>query len=64
MGLNRALIAGAIAALPLALAASPAQADDSVQVMLEELNGSGASGTGTLTVTDNGDLRVYLETPV
>ena len=59
---NRALIAGAIAALPLALAASPAHADDSVDVMLDELNNSGASGTGTLTVTDNGDLRVYLET--
>ena len=62
MGLNRAMIAGAIAALPLAFAASPAQADDSMNVMLDELNGSGASGTGTLTVTDGGDLQIHLET--
>ena len=59
---KRVLIAGAIAAVPLALAVSPAQADESVNVMLEELNGSGASGTGTLTVTSDGDLRIHLET--
>ena len=59
---KRVLIAGAIAALPLAFAASPAQADDSVNVMLDELNGSGASGTATLTATTNGDLQVHIET--
>lgn len=62
VGRKHALIVGAMAALPLAFAASPASADESVDVMLNELNGSGATGMATLTAMDSGDLRVHIMT--
>ncbi|MEV6302142.1 hypothetical protein AB0M02_22190 [Actinoplanes sp. NPDC051861] len=47
-------------AVLLVATASPARADESVQVRLLELNRSGATGTATLTALDNGDLRVSI----
>jgi hypothetical protein len=40
--------------------AAPASADTQVTAQLEESNGSGVTGTATLTATDNGDLRVVI----
>ena len=44
----------------LVLSAVPASADTKVTAQLEESNGSGVSGTATLTATDDGDLRVVI----
>ncbi|PRX18316.1 sortase family protein [Actinoplanes italicus] len=48
----------AVAAMALAVAPSPAYADESVHVRLLELNSSGASGTAVLTALPGGDLRI------
>ncbi len=52
-----ALLALPLMALPLAFAA-PAQAEESVDITLNPLNTSGASGTATVTANDNGSLSV------
>ena len=44
----------------LVLGAAPASADTKVTAQLEESNGSGVSGTATLTATDDGGLRVVI----
>ncbi|WP_213005626.1 hypothetical protein [Paractinoplanes toevensis] len=60
MKLSRILLTvPAVAALLLATPAA-ALADESVHVKLLELNKSGASGTATLTATDDGDLKVSI----
>ncbi|GAB3408783.1 LPXTG cell wall anchor domain-containing protein [Flindersiella endophytica] len=57
----------AVLAIPAASAlfmlglAAPALADDSVDVRLDALNDSGASGTATLTIESNGDLAVSID---
>lgn len=57
----------ALLALPAAFAmtllgtAAPANAEESVNVQLDELNSSGATGTATLSVTPEGDLEVAIE---
>ena len=60
MRLRRILLAVPAAAAILLLAPSSAYADESVQVQLDPLNKSGASGTATLTALDNGDLKVSI----
>ena len=49
-----------IAALAILCLPASAQADTTVKAKLVELNGSGASGTATLTATDNGGLKVVI----
>jgi hypothetical protein len=61
MRLSRVLLAAPTAALVLAFA-SPAHADESVHVQLQDLNATGAKGTATLTVMNNGDLKVSIRT--
>jgi hypothetical protein len=51
------ILAAASAILCLPMSAS---ADTTVKAKLVELNGSGASGTATLTATDNGGLKVVI----
>jgi MYXO-CTERM domain-containing protein len=58
--LRRTLLALPAAAAILLAAPGAAYADESVQVRLDALNNSGASGTATLTTTDNGDLKVSI----
>lgn len=60
MRLRRTWLALPAAAAILLLAPAPAFADESVQVQLDPLNKSGASGTATLTAMDNGDLKVSI----
>ena len=60
MRLRRTLFAVPAAAAILLLAPTAAFADESVQVQLDPLNKSGASGTATLTAMDNGDLKVSI----
>ena len=54
-------------ALVLALAGlllvtvAPVRADTTVTAQLDEANGSGVTGTATLTATDNGGLRVVIQ---
>src|SRR5688572_3377536 len=57
--LRNSLILAATSAL-LCLPMSAA-ADTTVKAKLVELNGSGASGTATLTATDDGGLKVVIE---
>ncbi|CAN5790875.1 hypothetical protein BH20ACT6_BH20ACT6_04020 [soil metagenome] len=52
-----ALLALPLMALPVAFAA-PAQAAESVDITMNELNSSGASGTATVTANDDGSLSV------
>ncbi|MDG4811148.1 hypothetical protein O7634_30685 [Micromonospora sp. WMMD1120] len=59
MRLSRALLALPTAALILAFP-GVAQADESVQVQLQDLNETGATGTATLTATSGGDLKVMI----
>lgn len=59
MQFRRSMVVFVAAVVPLALAA-PAQAQETVTFSLDELNGSGASGSATLTVHDNGDLQVRI----
>ena len=49
-----------IAAWALLCLPGSAQADTTVKAKLVELNGSGASGTATLTAMDNGGLKVVI----
>ena len=49
-----------IAALAILCLPASAQADTTVKAKLVELNGSGASGTATLTATANGGLKVVI----
>jgi hypothetical protein len=60
MRLRRILLTAPIAATLLLTVASPARADESVQVKLLELNRSGATGTATLTATGDRGLRVSI----
>lgn len=60
MRFSRAVIALPAAAALLFAVPSAAYADESIQVKLLELNNSGASGTATLTATDNGDLKISI----
>jgi hypothetical protein len=57
--LTRALLAVPAAALVLAFP-GVAHADESVQVQLQDLNETGATGTATLTATSGGDLKVMI----
>jgi hypothetical protein len=57
--LSRALLALPAAALVLAFP-GVAHADESVQVQLQDLNETGATGTATLTATSGGDLKVMI----
>ncbi|MGQ5263482.1 hypothetical protein ACTWLT_22360 [Micromonospora sp. ZYX-F-536] len=59
MRLSRALLTVPVAALFLALP-GVAHADESVQVQLQDLNETGATGTATLTATGGGDLKVMI----
>ncbi len=59
MQLRRSMVVLGAAAVPLALAA-PAQASHSVTFSLDEMNGSGASATATLTAHDDGRLQVEI----
>ncbi|MEW2143323.1 hypothetical protein AB0869_10960 [Micromonospora vinacea] len=59
MRLSRALLAVPAAALVLAFP-GVAYADESVQVQLQDLNETGATGTATLTATSGGDLKVMI----
>ncbi|SBT65810.1 hypothetical protein GA0070622_2822 [Micromonospora sediminicola] len=59
MRLSRALLALPVAALALSVP-GVAHADESVQVRLQDLNETGATGTATLTATDGGDLQVMI----
>ena len=61
MKLRRYAVALSVAALPLGFAAPTAQAEETVTFSLNELNGSGAHATATLTVLDDGNLHVQLE---
>lgn len=63
MRLNKLWALAAAAALPvLAPGAAAAQpASGSVQIQLDALNDSGGSGTATLTPTEDGGLRVQIE---
>jgi hypothetical protein len=56
----RLIVAAGLAALPLAFAA-PAQAEETVSFTLDELNGSGAAATATITALDNGSMHVSIE---
>ena len=49
-----------IAAWAILCLPASAEADTTVKAKLVELNGSGASGTATLTATDNGGLKVVI----
>lgn len=60
MRLRRTLLALPAAAAILLAVPSAAFADESVQVQLDALNKSGASGTATLTATSNGDLKISI----
>ena len=60
MSLRRTLLAVPAAAVILLAAPGAAYADETVQVRLDALNNSGASGTATLTTTDNGDLKISI----
>jgi LPXTG-motif cell wall-anchored protein len=60
MRLSRTVFALPAAAAILLAVPTAAHADESLQVRLLELNRSGASGTATLTATDNGDLKVSI----
>ncbi|WP_219417328.1 superoxide dismutase family protein [Pseudonocardia nigra] len=60
MKLNKLWALGAAVALPL-LVPGTASAQESVQIQLDALNNSGASGTATLTPTSDGGLRVQVE---
>ncbi|MEH0985845.1 hypothetical protein [Micromonospora sp. CPCC 205556] len=59
MRLSRALLALPAAALVLAFP-GVAHADESVQVTLQDLNETGATGTATLTATSGGDLKIMI----
>ncbi|GAA0903135.1 hypothetical protein [Virgisporangium aurantiacum] len=59
MRLSRALLGLPVAALILAFPA-PAMAAESVQVALQDLNGTGAAGSAVLTATDAGDLKISI----
>ncbi|MEU5674139.1 hypothetical protein ACGF3C_21965 [Micromonospora sp. NPDC047762] len=59
MRLSRALLTVPAAALFLAFP-GVAYADESVQVQLQDLNETGATGTATLTATSGGDLKVMI----
>ena len=54
----RFLLGPPVVAVLLLATPAPALADESVHVKLLELNGSGGSGTATLTALDNGALRI------
>jgi hypothetical protein len=58
----KALAAGAVVGLSLALPGIAAAQGQSVQLQLEEFNNTGASGTATLTPTSDGGLRVQIQT--
>lgn len=60
MRLRRTLLALPAAAAILLAVPSAAFADESVQVQLDALNKSGASGTATLTATSTGDLKISI----
>ena len=60
MKLRRTLFVLPAAAAILLAIPTAAFADESVQVQLDPLNKSGASGTATLTAMDNGDLKVSI----
>ena len=60
MRLHRTLLALPAAAAILFAVPTAAFADESVQVKLDALNNSGASGTATLTATGNGDLKISI----
>ncbi len=60
MRLSRTLLAVPAAAVILFAVPTAAFADESVQVRLDALNNSGATGTATLTAMDNGDLKVSI----
>lgn len=59
MRLSRALLAVPVAALVFVFP-GVAHADESVQVQLQDLNETGATGTATLTATSGGDLKVMI----
>jgi hypothetical protein len=58
--LSRALLVAPAAAAILLAVPTAAFADESVQVQLDALNKSGASGTATLTAMADGDLKVSI----
>src|SRR5690242_16802881 len=58
--LSRTVLALPAAAIMLLAVPSAAFADESVQVKLDALNHSGASGTATLTAMSDGDLKVSI----
>jgi hypothetical protein len=58
--LSRTLLVVPAAAVILLAAPAAAFADESVQVHLDPLNHSGASGTATLTAMADGDLRISI----
>jgi hypothetical protein len=60
VNVRRTLLAIPAAAVLLLAVPSAAFADESVQVQLDALNKSGASGTATLTATDAGDLKISI----
>jgi hypothetical protein len=60
MKARKALLALPAAAVLLLTTPTAALADESVHVKLLELNNSGASGTATLTATDNGSLKISI----
>lgn len=60
MRLSRTLLALPAATVLLLALPTPAQADESVQVKLLDLNNTGASGTATLTATSAGDLKISI----
>ncbi|GGL10038.1 hypothetical protein [Mangrovihabitans endophyticus] len=60
MRLRRTLLALPAAAALLFVTPTAALADETVHVKLDPLNNSGASGTATLTATDDGDLKVSI----
>lgn len=60
MKLSRTVLALPAAAIMLLAVPSAAFADESVQVKLDALNHSGASGTATLTAMSDGDLKVSI----
>ncbi|MEU4241312.1 hypothetical protein [Actinoplanes sp. NPDC026619] len=60
MKLSRTLLAVPAAAVILFAVPGAAFADESVQVQLDALNKSGASGTATLTAMADGDLKVSI----
>lgn len=60
MRMRHTLLALPAAAVMLFAVPTAAFADESVQVKLDALNNSGASGTATLTATGNGDLKISI----